>query len=230
MSINKYVREVHEGTINQNDVWHTTKAVEREFAVVAKGPRYKHGITWHDELSDKIASIRTHVNYIIRACGGDHLAIRTGMDNIINHYKNDHANCLPQSRCKLDPNYMPTKVIITSCRAEALLRSALQKCTIYKSPQDFVMAADTFYVESFNNVLNMFQDKRIAFGNPEYTHRSQLAVLHWNENVDRPFTSVWIPPGPQQLNPRIAAGKKNYIDRTFMYCAHIWQRLMNNMY
>ena len=52
------------------------------------------------------------------------------------------------------------------------------------------MAADTFYVESFNNVLNMFQDKRIAFGNPEYTRRSQLAVSHLNENVYPPFTSI----------------------------------------
>ena len=86
------------------------------------------------------------------------------------------------------------------------------------------MAADTLYVESVNNVLKMFQDKRIVLGNPEYTRRSQLAVLHSNENFDWPFTSIWIHPGPEQLNPRIAAVKKNYIDRTCIYCGRIWQR------
>ena len=33
----------------------------------------------------------------------------------------------------------------------------------YYSPDDFVLARDTSYVESFNNVMNIFQDKRISF-------------------------------------------------------------------
>ena len=44
--------------------------------------------------------------------------------------------------------------------------------------------------------MNMFQDKRICFGNQTYQTRSFLAVCHWNENVDRAYTSVWNPPRP----------------------------------
>jgi hypothetical protein len=49
----------------------------------------------------------------------------------------------------------------------------------------YALAKDTFYVESFNNVINIFQDKRISFSDEQYKFRSNLAVLHWNENVDR---------------------------------------------
>jgi hypothetical protein len=45
--------------------------------------------------------------------------------------------------------------------------------------------------ESFNNVINIFQDKRISFSDEQYKFRSNLAVLHWNENVDRKYTSIW---------------------------------------
>ena len=51
MAINKYVRENHPDVRNQNDVWHTTKALEKEVSQVSKGPQYKHGETWHMELT-----------------------------------------------------------------------------------------------------------------------------------------------------------------------------------
>jgi hypothetical protein len=47
---------------------------------------------------------------------------------------------------------------------------------------DYVLAKDTFYVESFDNGINIFQDKRISFSDEQYKFRSNLAVLHWNEN------------------------------------------------
>jgi hypothetical protein len=134
LAINKYVRESHPDVINQNDIWHTVKAVEKEIKEVSRGAKYKHGITWHEELSDKVASIRTHVSYIIRNCGGNVELIRSGMDNIVEHYKNNHTRCLPQSRCKTDSNYLPTKIIIVDPRAENLLLASLHQCTVYKTP------------------------------------------------------------------------------------------------
>ena len=121
MAVNKYVKDSHPDVINQNDVWHTTKAEEKEISQVARGPKYKHGVSWHEELSDKIASCRTHVTYIIKSSNGNPQFIRDGIDNIIAHYKNDHRQCLPQSRCRIDRNYLPSKVIITDQRAEHLL-------------------------------------------------------------------------------------------------------------
>ena len=55
---------------------------------------------------------------------------------------------------------------------------------------NFRFARDTFYVESLNNSLLIFMDKRIVFTDEEYECRENLGVLHWNENVDRDYTSI----------------------------------------
>jgi hypothetical protein len=68
--------------------------------------------------------------------------------------------------------------------------NAILSSNIYKHPEDYVYGRDTFYVESFNNVINVYQNKRIAFRDEQYNTRNNLAVCHWNENVDREHTSV----------------------------------------
>ncbi|OWF37283.1 hypothetical protein KP79_PYT12693 [Mizuhopecten yessoensis] len=123
-------------------------------------------------------------------------------------------------------------MIIKDPKAELLLRNAIQKSAIYQNPADYVdvMAMDTFYVESFNNVLNLFHDKRIAFGNEEYILGSHMAVLHWNGNVDRPYSSIWNPPEAQfapNIGPRHHEGEQVYKTRTLMYTWNIRNAYMN---
>ena len=38
--------------------------------------------------------------------------------NIIEHYKNNHIDCHPSSRCQTDVNYEPSKTIISDSKAE----------------------------------------------------------------------------------------------------------------
>ena len=111
------------------------------------------------------------------------------MDNITDHYQNKHENCSVQGRCKTGPNYEPSNLVLRSPVAIDLLRKAIQQTDVYKFPQNFVLAMDTHNVESFNNVLNIFLDKRIHFGSSTYKMRTNVAVLQWNEN--RQFTNVW---------------------------------------
>ena len=74
-----------------------------------------------------------------------------------------------------------SQVELSLRRTELPICCSITSSTLYKSPQDFMLAMDTYYVESFNNSMNMFQDKRISFGDLQYSVRSQLAVCHWNE-------------------------------------------------
>jgi hypothetical protein len=155
------------------------------------------------------------------------------LDNITQHYKNQHTQCSAESRCRRDPKYEPSKLIIDDPKAEQLLQTAIRKTVVYQHADDFVLAKDTFYIESVNNVLNVFQDKRIAFGNDEYIKRSQLAVCHWNENVDRPYTSIWVPPESliaPNLGPRNPKQKKILTKRTHTYCSTIWEAFINKLY
>ena len=53
----------------------------------------------------------------------------------------------------------------------------------------------TAHVESFNNLLNVFQNKRICFQDDTYMTRSKIAVCHWNENVGRETRKLQHPDG-----------------------------------
>ncbi|KAH3865004.1 hypothetical protein DPMN_028038, partial [Dreissena polymorpha] len=75
--------------------------------------------------------------------------------------------------------------------------------------------------------MNIFQDKRIAFSDIQYNMKSQIAVLHWNENVDREFTSIWNPRtnrAPRQTK------EKNYKAMRSKYRKNIWNLYMRSMF
>ena len=95
------------------------------------------------------------------------------MLNIVDHYKNIHTSCHENSRCRKDKNYEPSRIAITKPLAKKLLVNAILSSNIYKHPEDYIYGRDTFYVESFNNVINVYQNKRIAFGDEQYTTRNK---------------------------------------------------------
>ena len=148
--------------------------------------------------------------------------------NIVDHYKNIHTSCDPSSRCKKDKNYEPSRIVLTDPVAEKLLVKVILNSSIFRYPQDYILGRDTFYVESFNNVMNIYQDKRIAFGDMQYNARSNLAVLQWNENVDRDFTSISNQRNPRA--PRSQRGKKNYKQKTFKFRENIWNNYVNSIF
>ena len=120
-----------------------------------------------------------------------------------------------QNRCQLQ--------MLLGAFAEGLLRKAIETSDLYKHAEDYVLAMDTYYVESFNNVLNIFQDKRIAFDEDQYKMRSQLAVLHWNTNVDRDFTSLWV-------SDTKTLSKKNHKPVDIVYLKSIWNTFMDKIF
>ncbi|KAK3083302.1 hypothetical protein FSP39_018873 [Pinctada imbricata] len=206
LSVNKFIRDETDAT-NQNDTWHCIKSLKVRLQKAASGPAYLEGKTWSFQLSDKVEPIATHIHWSIRNCNGDITTLRSSIDNIVEHYKDNHSSCHSTSRCK-EPKYEISRIVITDPKAEKLLKDILRNSTIYKYPGDYILAKDTFYVESFNNVVNVYQDKRISFSDSQYNARSNLSVCHWNENVDRSFTSVWNP--PNNRHPRSRLGKKCY--------------------
>ena len=190
MAVNKLVK-TSGYTLNQNDSWYGVISMKRALKSISTGPKYKKGSTWSEQLLDKEEPIATHVHWALRHCEQNPQKLQRQLSNIVNHYRNVHSDCHATSRCKLDHNYESSRVVITNPKAEMLLKTAIENLIIYKSPQDYILARDTSYVENFNNVMNIFQDKRISFNDMQYNMREQLAVIHWIENVDREFTLVW---------------------------------------
>ena len=85
------------------------------------------GATWHPDLADKAASIKTHANYAMKNCNGSNVRLREILDNTVEHYKNVHTNCLPESRCRSDANYEPSKYILSDSDAIAILSREIKK-------------------------------------------------------------------------------------------------------
>jgi hypothetical protein len=226
-SINKYVREHQGPTINQNDRWHAIKAVKKKLTEISTGPQYKHGKTWHMQLNDKVESVGNHFYWAIANCEGNTTNLKMKLDNIVLHYQNLHDNCHATSRCRLQPSYETSKKVLTAKAAIDLLSTVITSSIIYKHPEDFVLGMDTGNIESFHNVMNIFHDKRIAFGSNQYLSRSHLSVCHWNENSGRDHTSVWHRSGAGKSNRK--RSKKVYKDCTYNYCKDIWNNYLHSM-
>ena len=224
MSMLQYVREQRCPTHNSKDTWHANKGTTREVKQITSGRQYFEGKTWSAELADKAASIKTAVYFCMKHCCGNAEKLRSSIDNIIPHYKGNHTDCHHDSRCKKDIPYLPTKTIITSLRAEQLLRECLHKLVIYKDAEAYCYCSDTHYVESFNNALLQYHDKRIVFGKAAYTLRINLSILDWNEHVDRPVTSVRHAEDVQA--PRRQVPLKVHTKKTNDFKKNIWQQWM----
>lgn len=147
----------------------------------------------------------------MRNCNGDPQELKANLDNIVDHYRNDHVKCKETSRCKRDKNYIPSREILSDSVAIRLLKETIRTCDVYKHAENYVHHIDTFFVESFNNTINIFQDKRIStFGDTHYKLRSNLAICHWNENV-----------------------KKSNDEKSktlFTYRENIWKKWINSVY
>ena len=60
-------------------------------------------------------------------CGGDSDILRSGLDSMINHYSGNHDDCRLSSPCNRNPEYVPSRSILTDPFAVNLLETWLHK-------------------------------------------------------------------------------------------------------
>ena len=224
-SVNKWIRDSRPDTESTNDTWHAAKNVSKEVRSVCARLLHLEGKTWHPQLSDKAASVKTHFYCCMKNCEQDPLKLKSMILNIIEHYKNNHVDCHPSSCCKTDVNYEPSKTIISDSNAELLLRKVLERTLIYKSPGDFVHCMDTYLVKCFNNINSMLQyhDKWLGshFGEKLYKFQTDLSVLDWNDHVNsRRVTST--KHQLDQRNPRRQSVIRRLEDKKYCFWGTVW--------
>ena len=209
------------GPTDNLDTWHASKEVKKSMAKVSKGALKNIGITWHPQLADKVAGVKTHTYYAMKNCAGNADALRASLGNVVEHYQNNHINCPPTSRCKTDNPYVPSRLIVTENIAITLLRNAIQGLFMYKNPQKYTNCMDTHYVESFNNAILVYTDKRVHFGKTVYLMRINLAIMDWNENVDREVSSLrnYV----RARNPNSQTPTRILKPKTYRFVEQIWQ-------
>lgn len=126
-SVNKYLMKEHPEVKNANDTWHATKGITKALKGITSGPKKNHGKTWHTELTDKAAAIKTATYHALKSCDGSPEKLRQTLDNICDHYRGNHENCSSESRCKKEENYICSKSELKDPVAISLLTSAIKK-------------------------------------------------------------------------------------------------------
>lgn len=217
-SVTKYIRENHKTVINQLDNWHGLKSLDKHISKISKGTAKESTKTWHWQLKDKPGAIHTHATYSMKNCGKSEAELRRQLLNCVDHYQGIHTNCSSNSRCRWDPRYEPSKTTIDDPKAADLLRSAIVSSNLHKNAKLYTHDMSTAYVESFNNCLNVFQDKRIAFFDENYKVRSLLTVCYWNENVNRNICT------PRQ--PSSSGNRRSLTSATYNFRHEIWCRYL----
>lgn len=176
--------------------------------LVFSGFRYKEGKIWFEELYDKFEFVVIYFYWVIKNCNGDFSILRLMLENCVEYYKGNYKQCYLELRCKKDFNYELFKIVIQNLVVEKLLRNVIINLLIYKYFEDFKLGCDIYYVESFNNILNIYEDKRIVFGSDQYKVWVFLGICYWNENVGRDFILVFYKSDFKVLRRKV--GKKNY--------------------
>ena len=81
-SVTKFVNEERNFTVNLRDTWHATKGLTPRIKKITSGPASLEGIKWFAELSDKAASIKTHIYWAMKHCGCDSEKLKRNIVNI----------------------------------------------------------------------------------------------------------------------------------------------------
>lgn len=223
MSVNKFVKT--RGVRNVNERWHVAKSVTVGVRKLGQGTKKSLGKTWHPELTDKPSAVRDHVYWCIDHCDGDKDRLRQLLDVCVLHFQNNHQNCDISSSCKRQ-GYIPSLCVLTSEAAILLLTNFIHKHVVYKNAEDFVLARDTYYVESFNNVCLIYLQKRVHFRRRlHYELRMDLAVLDWNEHVDRESTSHYQRQSAEHHRRR--RGQRVLKKKSFQFVHDIWVHVVH---
>ena len=88
--------------------------------------KVSEGISWSQQLADKVEQIATHISWSVRNCDENPQKLKESLDNVIEHYCNNHANCHNTSRCKRDSNYEPSRIVITNGKAKNMLENVIR--------------------------------------------------------------------------------------------------------
>ncbi|CAH1780860.1 unnamed protein product [Owenia fusiformis] len=219
-SVSKVVKDDFPEVKEQKDVWHVIKNVMSSFKKISKGTKKTENICWHGQLFDKYDGIKNHIWYSIMHSGNDETLLRGSLDAIVSHYQGYHESCRLTSHCVRNPRYAPSRVLLTDPIAIDLLSKFVHDTSIYKNPHLVLEGLSTSYVEAANNALRSFLPKRHSFGDTSFQVRVDLFILHWNENVNRPFKRAVVP--QNEGTPRENSGRKYQSKKTFQYLEKIW--------
>ncbi|CAN7946558.1 unnamed protein product [Ixodes pacificus] len=181
-SIAKHMREEEPEVVRNFDMWHVSKSNYKEgYHTASKAPGFSALDVWVQAAANHrhwcAAASRGNGDLLVEAWA----SMARHVADIHNGYGSLYTTCLhgPLTASHLDFNHflgMPAHdkfaAIVTS------------KCLL-KDLRQLSPDTQTFSLELFHNVLNVFAPKSTAFSSEGMPARTRLAALHFNENAER---------------------------------------------
>nr|XP_054770487.1 uncharacterized protein LOC129278312 [Lytechinus pictus] len=179
--IAKYLRENHPDINHYYDVWHIAKGIKKKIKALGKMKDCELAKEWQRSL----------INHIYWAANstqdGDGELIKAKYECSLNHIRNIHSGhgrkypTCSHGTEHPDREWMKAGSKVYKKLSDIMLRPRLVNDVGKMSP-----FGQTSKVEAFHNVLLHWCPKLVSYSYQGMKCRLYVAVLHWNENGDRP--------------------------------------------
>ncbi|XP_064462597.1 uncharacterized protein LOC135373305 [Ornithodoros turicata] len=161
------------------DVWHVVKGVKKKLLALSRSTKHQVVQLWIDSLT-------RHAYWCPRTSGDDGDLCLAKWVSAVNHIVDIHEHDNPlypicYHGALSEPRQWLREDTETYRRVQDILLSpALLKDIPFLSSQE-----QTYGLEAFHSVLIQFLPKSYAFSDEGMVARTQVAIIHFNENADR---------------------------------------------
>ncbi|CAH3153238.1 unnamed protein product, partial [Pocillopora meandrina] len=198
------------GMLDSFDSWYGAKSVTKAMKEVASGAQRDEGSKWFFELFDKVKSTRTLVYFCMKNSPPNEEEFQGTLLNVVDHYQGNHVM---------------SKKLLTKPEVVAACREAIVGTSIYRHASDYMQCRETYWIESLHSVMLIYAAKRIHHGDDTYNMCMELAILDWNENVNREASSLQM--YQHTRHPNCLAEIRVLTSKTFNFRGTIWSTFFN---
>ena len=166
--------------------------------------------------------MRGHFTFVIDHCNQDVGIVKEIWQNAAAHLSGDHSHC---SDWVKDQDCSQSTVRLHSTRMVEIMTRFLAEKEMVDDFGAYRTDASTSYIESFNNTMAAFADKRLFFNVKALKLRHILAVLSWNEMQGRDL----IARRKTEVGPRNSRHPMRTERNIYTLPVHAWRKnLMSN--
>ncbi|XP_065907620.1 uncharacterized protein [Dysidea avara] len=173
--INKFMSQSYPDIEHQYDVWHVAKGLKKKLQKAAK---YTDCMV----VGEWTKSITNHMYWCTASSpDGDEKVKR--WKSLMDHLCNDHSNCYGDHT---DLENRHKKWLIPGSKACEKVSDLITNKQLLADVRKLSSHHQTSSFESYHSVVNHFAPKLLAFSYVGIYCRLLIAVMHFNENFERP--------------------------------------------
>ncbi|XP_037508895.2 uncharacterized protein LOC119385549 [Rhipicephalus sanguineus] len=173
-----FMQKHKEETEHEYDVWHMAKGVNKKLQTAAKQSDCKELLPW-------IKSITNHMYWAAASSHGNKELIVPKWKSLLNHVQGIHEHDDELFPSCLHGKIEPREWLKKDSRALQKLEEVATARTLLKDMPRLSTRYQTYGLEAFHSLLLHFAPKLYHYPYAGMKARTQLAVLHYNENSER---------------------------------------------